>query len=112
MLQHLTNIYTCSDGTMIYIKDGNRAENDIKIYTKFPNQPWPHTLEYVAAVLNLKTYVEDNNYPHKKGFEASNMLHRFITDGMYDANIMEPQKAELTIKEICKKYKIKLNGDD
>ena len=90
--------YICEDGTEIFTGPGKKCENDFKIYTKFPKQFWPHTLEYMGYCLRLKSYVEEINYPRDKGLQGQKYLHRFIQDCIW--------KKQLTVKEICKKYKI------
>jgi hypothetical protein len=90
--------YICKDGTKIYLKQGKKSENDFKIYTEFPNQPWPHTLEYIGYCLRLKAWVEKINYPKEKGFRDRFYLHHFVQDCII--RIQDP------IETIMKKFKI------
>jgi hypothetical protein len=96
--------YVCTDGTEIFTKQGKKSENDFKIYTKFPREYWPHTLEYIGYCIRLKAHVEEINYPRERGLQGQKYLHRFIQDCIW--------KKDLTIKELCTKYKIPEKEDE
>lgn len=98
MNQKIPDKYKCGDDTEIECRQGKKSEDDFKIYTRFPNQPWPHTLEYIGQCIRLKAEVEEINYPRSKGFQGKKFLHRFIQDCIWKTN--------MTIKEICKKFQI------
>ena len=99
-MSQLPDKYKCDDGTEIECRPGKKSENDFKIYTRFPNQPWPHTLEYIGHCIRLKAEVEERSYPREKGFKGRNMLLHFIQECVF--------KKEISIKDLCKKFKIKL----
>jgi hypothetical protein len=80
---------------VIFTKPGKNGPDDMKIFTQFPKIPWPHSLYYIATCLRLKGIVEDRNYSFGKGKQ---MLIEFCGDAI--------SNYELTIAEICKKYKI------
>jgi len=54
--------YVTKNNERIFTKPGSKSENDFKIFTHFPKTPWPHSLEYIAACLQLKQEVEEINY--------------------------------------------------
>ena len=82
-------------GEIVYTEPGNRGPHDMKIFTRFPKQPWKTTLYYIGVILRLKGLVEDRNYPHGRG---AKMLLDFIRECILSR--------KTSIKELCKKYKI------
>jgi len=81
----------------VFATPGNRGPNDMKIWSIFPNQPWPTSLYYIGYVMRLKGMVEDRNYPNGYG---AGMLVSFLAEC-----ILNNQK---TVLELCNKYKIPL----
>jgi hypothetical protein len=84
-------------GEHIFTEPGKNGPDDMKIFTTFPKQPWPHSLYYIAVCLRLKGMVEDRNYPPPLKGKA--MLMEFCRDAVF---------TKTPIKEICQKYKIDL----
>lgn len=91
--------YPCKDGTLLYTKEGNRAEGDKKIFIKFPKNPWMPSIECLLAWIRMKSWlIEDNNYKRQKGYRGKGMLHDAIQHSVW--------RKDLKIREICKKFKI------
>jgi len=88
----------------IYTVPGKNGPDDMKIYTKFPKTPWAHSLYYIGVCLRLKGMVEDRNYPPKNGLRGKNMLRDFCCECIENYN--------LTIADICKKYRIPMREGD
>lgn len=84
---------------IITTEPGKNGENDMKIFTKFPFMPWPHSLYYIGVCLRLKGMVEERNYPPGEGRQGKAYLMNFISECVFNNHI--------PISEICKKYKIK-----
>jgi len=80
---------------LIYTKPGKNGPNDMKIFTRFPKMPWPHSLYYIGVCLRLKGLVEDRNYPTGRG---KHMLLHFCQECILNH--------KLSILDICKKFKI------
>lgn len=88
--------YPCKDGTVLYTTEGDRTEGDKKIWIKPTKTPWMPTIECLLAWIRMKGwFVEQNNYPNGQG---KKYLHRAIQDALYCK--------DLTIREICRKFKI------
>ena len=86
------------NGEKVFTMPGKNGERDMKIFSEFPKQPWPHSLFYIGLCLRLKGEIEDRNYPPKNGFKGREMLLEFCQDCLY--------RLDLNIFQICKKYKI------
>lgn len=88
--------YPCKDGTVLYTKDGNRAEGDKQIFIKFPENPWMPSIECLLAWIRMKAWlVEENNYPHGEG---KIYLFKAIVDAFFLMN--------RKIRAICRERKI------
>ena len=79
----------------VFTVPGKNGDLDMKILTEFPYTPWPHSLYYIGVCLRLKGMVEDRNYPNGRG---KFMLLDFCCDCI--------TKKDVSIKDICSKYKI------
>lgn len=80
----------------VFTRPGKNGPNDMKIFSRFPTQPWPHSLFYAGLILRLKAEVEDRNYPPPA--QGATFLFRFIRDCIF--------KRDVPIGELCKQYKI------
>ena len=87
---------------VIYTEPGKNGPSDMKIFTRFPKMPWAHSLYYIGVCLRLKGLVEDRNYPPPKN--GKGMLLSFCRECICNYN--------LTIREICEKYKIPSGGEN
>ena len=111
-------ICKCKDGTILSKTQGKKSERDFIVITEFPQNPHAHSLEYIGSCLRAKAEVEDINYPkftnskqescptcglpieiggEKTGTLGKDWLFDFSRWCIY---------SKLTIKEICKKFKI------
>jgi hypothetical protein len=70
---------------------GKKSKNDFMIFTQFPRQPFPHSLEFIGQCLRYKSYIEDDAYPPPA--RGKHMLLHFCQESVL--------KREKTIKEIC-----------
>jgi len=82
-------------GEIVYTEPGDRGPHDMKIFTRFPKQPWKTTLYYIGVILRLKGAVENRNYPPP--YQGAKMLFNFCRDCIF---------SKMPIKDLCKKYKI------
>lgn len=95
----------CPDGTIITTRQGKKGpDDDFKIYTQFPYQPFPHSMFYAGAISRLKAWVEDINYPPEEGKLGRKFLFRYLQDCIF-INYDEDDD-ETTIFNLCKKYQI------
>ena len=86
---------TTPKGEQIFTIPGNRGIDDMRIFTRFPKQPWATSLCYIGWVLRLKGMVEDRNYPNGQG---RGYLMEFI------CRCISYRKT--TIEDLCREYKI------
>lgn len=83
---------------VVYTEPGKNGPDDMKIFTRFPKMPWPHSLWYIGACLRLKGLVEERNYPQPKGFRGRLMLIDFCRECI--------ENLDVSITDICRKYRI------